>query len=142
MSALVAPTLEESADLFPMFVYGTLRVGQGNFEWLGNGALYAVENAKVPGRIYWVDEYSGYPVGKLDEPGLIIGDILFFPKRDYGLHYIVGMETRSGYDLFPTEATDQAGNDWSVMAWHYRRTPRGELIASGDWVAAAATSYH
>lgn len=128
------PTRREAEETVPMAVYGTLRLGEWNFEWCQRGVLYVVENVTFPGRIYFVSGKHGYPVAKLDEPGRIKGDILFFEKEHRELHAVWDMESGAGYEPRMIDVEDSEGNDWQAWAWHYQYQPSGELITSGDWV--------
>lgn len=128
------PRRIEVEGTVPMAVYGTLRFGQRNFEWCQEAVLYVVENVTMAGRIYYVSRRSGYPVAKLDEPGKIKGDILFFDPKHRDTQAVWDMESGAGYEPRLIEVQDSDGNDWEAWAWHYQYQPSGELIESGDWI--------
>lgn len=128
------PTRLEAEGTLPMAVYGTLRFGQSNFSWAQEGVLFIVRNVVFPGRLYYVHGRQGFPVAKLDEPGLIHGDILFFDREHPETQAVWDMESGAGYSIKGIEAQDSEGNDWNALAWHYDWSPRGQLIESGNWV--------
>lgn len=128
------PTRLEAEGTVPMAVYGTLRLGERNFEWCQDAVRYVVENVTFAGRIYYVSRRAGYPVARLDEPGRIKGDILFFERNHRELRAVWDMESGAGYEPRLIEAEDSEGNDWQAWGWHYLYQPSGELIESGDWV--------
>lgn len=134
LKTLNEPSRLEAESALPMAVYGTLRYGQSNFAWAQDAVLWCVRNVTFAGRLYYVRGRQGFPVAKLDEPGLIQGDILFFDRDHIETQAVWDMESGAGYDARLIEVQDSDGNDWSAWAWHYLWNPRGQLIESGDWV--------
>lgn len=120
--------------LVAVFVYGTLRYGEGNYSWCQEAVRYVLRDCKVDGRIYWVYDTQGYPVAKLDEDGKIVGDILWF-ERDHPIYRnVVSMEIRAGYEIRNIRVECEGGEHRDCIAFHYTNKPTGRLIKSGDWV--------
>lgn len=124
----------DAEDAVPVFVYGTLRYGEGNYQWCSDAVVAVLRDCHTDGRIYWVSGRSGYPVAKLDEEGEIIGDILWFDPSHRAYHDVVAMEIGAGYEVRKVSVRCQGGELREASAFHYVRAPRGHLIPSGDWV--------
>lgn len=125
-----------------MFVYGTLRYGDGNW---GQSALsrsvdqQVTVGCRVRGRLYNVSgTHPVFPVAKLDEEGEIWGDLMVFDSDHPTYDHIVRVEQGAGYEIRPVEVVLPSGAKMSALAWHYLREPRGELIANGNWLDYSA----
>lgn len=133
---LTAPDLSvpnDADDLLRVFVYGTLRVGHGNFEWAADAVKYALIDARTAGRVYFVHGRGGYPVAKFDEDGTIVGDVLWFDPRHPMFSEVVRMEIGAGYSCREVIASHDEYPDVECMGFHYERTPGGAWIPSGNW---------
>lgn len=122
--------------LLPCFVYGTLRSGQGNYHWCQAAVRRETLNVRANGRLYFVSGHTGYPVAKLDENGIILGDVLWFDPVHPDFDAVVQMETGAGYECRDIEVLTEESERIDCMAFHYIWTPRGELIPDGDWIRA------
>lgn len=136
---LTAPSLivpNDADDLVRVFVYGTLRVGHGNFQWCSDAVRYALIDARTDGRIYFVNGTRGYPVAKFDEEGTILGDVLWFDPDHPDFADVVRMEIGAGYTCQDIIVRHDEYPDIECMGFHYVRSPRGVWIQSGDWASA------
>lgn len=124
----------DTDGLFPLFVYGTLRTGQPLEPWL-TGVTEEVTPAFIAGCLYPC--YSGkYPVAKLNERGLIHGEVRYC-RLDVPLYDCIAMERQAGYEMWEVNLFDFEGRclEEKVFAFHYpHRVPTNRLIQSGDWV--------
>lgn len=125
-------TPDQLGDLVPVFVYGTLRVGQGNFRWACEAVRSYIRDCTAEGRIYFVHDRWGYPVAKLDETGTILGDVLWMDNRHPTYDEVYRMEISAGYEIrtVPVQTPD---GELKCLAFHYIDKPRGVWIESGDW---------
>lgn len=123
-------------NLIPVFVYGTLRVGQGNFRWAQEAVRHVLLNCTTKGRIYFVHGRRGFPVAKLDEEGTILGDVLWFDPQHPDFDGVVSMELGAGYEMKDVTVTTEDG-ELEACAFHYIWDDMGEWIRSGDWVSEA-----
>lgn len=147
--ALTTPDTEtesrrESNDgsLLPVFVYGSLRVGEDNYEWAKTAVVRNIRNCRTNGKLYHVSENLRlYPVAKLDQPGTIRGDLLFFEEHNPITNRVIRMETTSGYVMRRTAIFLPDGSDLMGYAFHYKNDPRGQLIPSGNWFAPDSYLY-
>lgn len=119
---------------FPLFVYGTLRTGQPLEDWLTDVTI-GVKPASINGRLYPC--YNGkYPVAKLDEVGLIHGEVRYC-RMEQALFDCIHMEKQAGYQMKTVKLHDDQGYqlEEEVAAFHYPyRVPTAHPIRSGDWV--------
>ncbi len=122
-------------DLTPVFVYGTLRIGEWNYRWAQPAIRSELADCVAEGSIYFVMPDGGYPVAKLDEAGEIIGDVLWFDTSHPEYHSVVEMEIGAGYTMREITVLTPDDEKLVVVSFHFIHTPRGDLIASGDWVA-------
>lgn len=119
------------------FVYGTLRIGQYNYEWSSGDVVDEIANVTTTGDLYFVDPYGrGYPVAKLDGSGTIIGDVLVYPDDSDDWAKVYYMESHAGYELREIVVDTPAG-PLGAVAWHYVHRPVGPKIEDGDWCRAA-----
>lgn len=124
-------------SLIPVFVYGTLRIGQYNYkQWAEGGIRKFEQDCVANGAIYFVSRDGGYPVAKFDEPGIIKGDVLWFDRYSLEWGYVLEMEYGAGYTLVDIEARNQRGETFDCLGFDYVRKPAGPLIEGGDWIAS------
>jgi gamma-glutamylcyclotransferase (GGCT)/AIG2-like uncharacterized protein YtfP len=118
------------------FVYGTLRIGEYNYRWASDDVVEEIPNVVTSGGLYFVSERGGYPVAKLDEAGIIKGDLLVYPDDSLDWQRIHDMESGAGYELREIPVLDNDGGIHSAVAWHFLHEPRGAKIEDGDWARA------
>ena len=86
---------EQGLELSPIFVYGTLRVGEYNYGRF-MGSVIAVKDQVVKGYTLAVlARHQHYPYSIPDEGGEIVGDLLWITEPDY--REIEYMELSAGY---------------------------------------------
>lgn len=120
------------------FVYGTLRVGEYNYQWASGDVVDEILDVTTKGDIYFVSEDGGYPVAKLDGDGNIIGDVLVYPEHSLDWKRIYDMESGAGYVLRDIQVALGNGKMLDAVAWDFLYQPRGPKIPHGDW----ARAYH
>jgi len=136
------PTTLVSDRTWPVFVYGTLRPGQKNFNRFLFGRILASVPATVTGRLYFVPD-GGYPY-LLPEAGRVAGDLMDLDPRyrketlrdlDALEEYDPQDEAHSVYLRRQTEAVLADGR--LTTAWvYYWNCPdiNGIWIPSGDFL--------
>jgi gamma-glutamylcyclotransferase (GGCT)/AIG2-like uncharacterized protein YtfP len=125
---------EGGDPLIPVFVYGTLRVGQYNFGVVRKAVRDIAENCIASGSIYFYGGRRGYPIAKFDEVGDILGDVLWCDPSHPGYDRMMRMELGAGYESREISVRKPDGDVIECIAFHYIGTPKGEWIQSGDWV--------
>lgn len=125
---------KSSVVRYPLFVYGTLQPGFGNFDLIENDVIEIHEGATTNGRVYFVAPGGGYPVAKLvGEKGTIHGTLLICNAGGRGLAVAQDMEEGAGYVSYHVPVYLPDGKRKFAFAYHFVGTPRGDLIESGDW---------
>ncbi len=137
-------------DRHPVFVYGTLRCGQGNHGLLG-GNVAAIFAAQLPGHLLYAD---GLPyVAECADPGAAVtGDLAVLDPSPYEavlarLDRLEGHRA-DGMGLYVRAARpvryEAAGGVWEdTLAWVYHGgrsfSYRSDLlVAGGNWLAGRA----
>jgi len=118
-----------------LFVYGTLRVGEGNYPLLRGAVERYEEDATIQGDLFFVSGPGSYPVADLDGKETITGDVLWVHPKHEGVQRADAMERGAGYEVREVKATLPGGETILVTAYHYlnRWDRRGEQIKDGDW---------
>ena len=120
-----------------LFVYGTLRRGETRHDQiLKHGGVW-VASGCVPGRLH---DHGAFP-GMLPEQGATtFGEVYRFDDIATALKWLDIIEGFRGYgrsgSLFRRTLMDvQDPMGENMLCWTYAIIePRGDLIASGDWV--------
>lgn len=139
----------------PVFVYGTLRRGQGNHVLLEGAVDY-----HAPGKLHGVAIYKsryGFPYATEheDPDAVTIGEVMWISKGEPGWHARANLDHLEGFDSNNTGTSHYErvarnvtvsgpdGSEATVKAWVYlaRGNSRAALqehdrIHAGDWVAA------
>lgn len=124
-----------------VFVYGTLRQGQGNYPMFGNSVVRATTGCRAPGQMYYAAyEYGGrrmqmgYPVVVFTEEGEVVGDLLEVEEGPQ-LRAVHQMEIGAGYVLAEVPITLPDGSVEMADGYHW---PEGETVGdhieSGDYL--------
>lgn len=143
------------AQRLPVFVYGTLREGQGNRGRFGP-AIESSERGSVSGvAIYGAD--WGFPYAREhDDPSSVtVGDLVEVSANFDGDHARNSLDMLEGFNnnwpeqshyrrvVRDVQVTGEDGQARTVRAWTYLagdyaagRLTEGERIADGDWVSA------
>lgn len=127
-------------NMTPVFVYGTLRVGQGNYGWCAGGVFVGrtIQDAVTQGDLYFVAGPNSFPVADAYGEGCITGDVLYFDPESEHYEQMCEMEMGAGYVPVVVEVAhpDYPGVIKALM-WHYNRPLLGRIqIPHGDWVRA------
>lgn len=150
------------AQAKPVFVYGTLRSGQGNNRLVAPDGTTSVVNGKIAGiGIYGAD--AGFPYAK-DEPGsdsVTVGEMVELTDDENGRSVRFNLDRLEGFSsdnysnshyyrtLKDVSYVDPAtGQPTSKQAWVYlaggwaaEGLKPANRIADGDWVKARAARY-
>lgn len=141
---------------YPVFVYGTLRRGQGNFPIFG-GHYYDVEGGEVSGiSIYGAER--AFPYAKENEENsnaFVKGDIIWVDQTSFGAEVRYSLDSLEGFSSdFPSDShyerklkvatfKDQSGNQVEQLVWIYvasgryrNQLSKQDIIENGDWVEA------
>jgi gamma-glutamylcyclotransferase (GGCT)/AIG2-like uncharacterized protein YtfP len=139
----------------PVFVYGTLRSGQGN-DVLMRGAVSSLSPAQAAGvAIYGPRQAFPYACEAPDSSASTQGEVVWLTRDTDGLSARRSLDNLEGFDsdrpsnshyervLREVSYTDNAGREQTVKAWMYmaRGWSRANLreedrIDHGDWVKA------
>lgn len=143
-----------SKKQLPFFVYGTLRLGQGNHYLIEKGVehsecgvrladhhLIGRGSAAFPFMISEDQVPTSYTTMSLEQEEDVIGDLLFIEPRYYESVLKVLDQLEAVPDMYTREIVgveDLAGN--TVSAWAYRASAevvkdllRNPFIQSNDW---------
>lgn len=126
------------SEILPVFVYGTLRVGEGNFEWIQDCVVEYDQDVTAFGHIWFYHSIGSYPVAKFAQTtDTIKGDVLWCNSDHRMYERMVAMEVGAGYEFKEIEVVLSNGVRQDVMGFHWLGTPRSSLyIEHGDWRAA------
>ncbi|WP_400164776.1 gamma-glutamylcyclotransferase family protein [Brevibacillus sp. TJ4] len=127
----------------PIFVYGTLLGGWGNYAQYVQPYKHEVVPAEISGVVYHLP--MGYP-GLLPGSGQVRGNLLFFAPDDYdralsGLDeletYYGPKDRRNEYERVAATARTASGEEVEAYVYvyvdeHYVKA-EGTLVADGDW---------
>lgn len=87
-----------------LFVFGTLRVGEGNYRVIQAAVKKSYTEATTSGRMYiaayrWKGRVieAGYPCVRFSEPGVIVGDLLDVDPEHRSTYETFRMEIGAGY---------------------------------------------
>ncbi len=124
----------------PIFVYGTLRTGQGNWRRLLDGHTTAETPAALPGaRLYAAG--LPYAVATADPYDIVIGDLIDIHPNDYD-QVLAALDRLEGHPHhYVRTELPTATTHGTRLAWVYLAAPdvaavlpRTTLIHTGDWL--------
>lgn len=126
-----------------VFVYGTLRFGEGNWDWALKGKSDMIGYATTPGEMYTLGGYPGVILPTTDDRALgktVRGEV--FAVDDATLRVLDRLEGEGRMYHRRTVAVNYSslvGNNeeppTNVFIYEYGRIPhRDQLIADGDWL--------
>ncbi|WP_081841597.1 gamma-glutamylcyclotransferase family protein [Alicyclobacillus macrosporangiidus] len=113
-----------------VFVYGTLRKGQGNRRVMEPHLVRELGAGCIPGEMY---DLGAYPAVSLNGDGVVVGE--WVEVTDDGL---AALDRLEGYPRF-YDGTMVRDLNGAVEGWFYHMTGRipagAPRVDSGDWVA-------
>ena len=125
-----------SPDVIPLFVYGTLRTGQGLHDWIAD-AVVDSEPATVVG--YELRDLGPYPLMIPAEGQVVYGELMWVKRTHPATMRTIAMELRSGYTLdMPEVEGDNVNVPIPALCFVYpdalaaSRLPR---VPENDWIA-------
>jgi gamma-glutamylcyclotransferase (GGCT)/AIG2-like uncharacterized protein YtfP len=130
--------------MLPVFVYGTLRNGFGNYNWALKGKTEKEETALLEGSIYPVHSGGGFPC-LIEEEGLVHGELMYI-KPDLYDDVMQSLDNLEGYfpkrestSMYVRRVRDVHVGTKTIKAYVYvyNRPLRTKRIESGDWVKFA-----
>jgi gamma-glutamylcyclotransferase (GGCT)/AIG2-like uncharacterized protein YtfP len=125
-----------------LLVYGTLRVGQGAYRGFHLAdTTDHVATVQIPGKMY---HFGGFPGIRLDEQGVIIGDLLkmhdpetLMPQMDR-YEGVPSLYTREIVDVIVPSEVGEEPAQVKAFVYQYNGNPNNKLvIESGDWLNVA-----
>lgn len=123
----------------PIFVYGTLRVGEWNFRVVEPALCDEPDlNCTTPGHL-WFSHPNSYPVAQFtaDSQDTIKGDLLWVDANSVRYKQTEQMEINSGYAVRKIFVTLADGEVIPAYGFHFMHTPNPEwFIPGGDWQKA------
>jgi gamma-glutamylcyclotransferase (GGCT)/AIG2-like uncharacterized protein YtfP len=148
------PNPSANLDELPLFVYGTLRVGRGNYRRLLAGKTLCVVPATLPDHALYIAAYPYYPyVTAAENGGFVVGD-LFTLRPEVYAELLTALDALEGYRPDDPEGSAYLrvrrpvrhavadGEPRTVEAWVYCAGQRLRAAATeerhipgGDWVA-------
>jgi gamma-glutamylcyclotransferase (GGCT)/AIG2-like uncharacterized protein YtfP len=120
-----------------VFVYGTLRAGEGNHRVIAPHIVRALGEGHIQGRMY---DWKAYPVVCLEQPGVVVGE--WYEIERSGLPYLDRLE---GYPtLYQRSIVSDISRNISGYVYHMEavkaaRRSQG-VVVSGDWLCRAAVA--
>lgn len=135
-------------ELLPCFVYGTLRSGQGNYQWCLRGRTVSEQPATLTGGVMYDSGGFPYVVQTNEATDVIVGDLMFLDPDLYAdtANSLDGLEgfyaegsRRNHYDRRIVTVTTEDGKQhraytYLVPEHHIAQVTRLPLIESGNWV--------
>lgn len=127
----------------PLFVYGTLRTGQYNWQHYLAGKTISERRAIAPRHVLHVIQYPMM----YDGEGDVVGDLMEIKPELYAdvMYHIDGLEEfnpRTGDGWYLRVVREVVVDGERTLAWLYHASPRviaqcnaTTHIPSGDWVA-------
>ena len=124
-------------DQLPVFVYGTLRPGRGNYGWALSGRTVNEEPATLAGAV--MHHGPGFPYVVTGD-GVVVGDLIEVDPAAYD-DVMASLDALEGYrparrsNLYDRVVTSVRTATGPRKAWVYlaARVPAGPLVASGEW---------
>lgn len=133
----------------PVFVYGTLRPGQPNWERLLAGRAQRVVTGRLPGVVLL--DCGHYPAA-VERPGArgAIGEVVWIPATAWpavlaALDHLEGYDPAEAHRLFdrvvrPVQTADGPVDCWVYLAGPMLRASTRPVVTGGDWVAPEANN--
>ena len=144
------------AQPLPVFVYGTLRAGEGNHPLIaGEGAINEIVEGRMPGLALYDSTYGAFPYSAEveDESVYAVGDIVWLNDDEAGRYTRYDLDRLESFDPDQPNSShyqrvlkevkfleDDEGNGESILAWVYvasgyslTQINEADRIVSGNW---------
>jgi gamma-glutamylcyclotransferase (GGCT)/AIG2-like uncharacterized protein YtfP len=148
------PNPSANFDELPLFVYGTLRVGRGNYRRLLAGKTLRVVPATLLDHALYIAAYPYYPyVTAAENGGFVVGDLFTLRPAIYA-ELLTALDALEGFRPDDPEGSaylrvrrtvryvDADGKPRTAEAWVYcagqqlrAAATEERRVPSGDWVA-------
>jgi gamma-glutamylcyclotransferase (GGCT)/AIG2-like uncharacterized protein YtfP len=139
--------MNDTTDRLPLFVYGTLRTGQGNWRHLLRGTTVSETPAVAPDHALYAD---GIAFAHQRAGAQVQGDLMVLPADRYDA-VLARLDRLEGYDAASDSGlylrrtcTVQTAAGATCQAFIYLGSPRvladftdRDLVPDGDWVTWA-----
>lgn len=140
---------EATTQPLPIFVYGTLMIGQPN-DYMWQDCVQSIESASINDcRLY---DFGYYPVMIRKEGGRVVGQLVRLEKECYSqiiqnLDFLEGFDykhpDKSNFQRLRVQVSTHKGE--RIEAWTYvgvgRHVQNLPLIEDGDWVKHIAGKF-
>lgn len=115
-------------------VYGTLRVGGGNYPMLVPAILHEWTGHRTrTGRLFYYRSRGMFPILDLDQPGSAVVDLFVVDADHPAVERVAQMERGVGY---VEREVELATLPITVPVWHMAQDERtGPEVPGGDWIA-------
>lgn len=142
----------------PVFVYGTLRPGQGNYHLMSDAAVSSSRATLAGHAIYGAHRGFPYAAEHADSSAVTVGDIVWLSDTPFGARARDNMDGLEGFNSdYPSSShyervlrdvtfADSEGHPQTIKAWTYmargsarRQLREDDRILDGDWVKARGT---
>lgn len=127
----------------PVFVYGTLRKGFGNYSTFLEGETIKELPATLHGGKIYPVSYGGFPclVESKDKKDKVVGELMFLDKKKY-FSIMFNLDDLEGYDpynerssMYLRKLAEVETEEGTYLAWVYvwNGEVSGKPIKNGDW---------
>lgn len=113
--------MTHSMNQLPVFVYGTLRNGFGNYRLL-EGRTLKEETAFIDGAIYPVHQNGGFPCYTDRENGVVVGELMLIKPNVYD-------DTLRSLDMLEGYHSSHINQSMYIRKIKKVRTEHGEMLA-------------
>lgn len=124
----------------PVFVYGTLRPGHGNYSWSLDGKTVNEQTGRMPGGTMWTN--GGFPyVAEIDDPDSpgVVGNMIdveetHWDQVRHDLDRLEGFSPGEGFNHYVRVVRDIELDDGTTQrAWVYLASPEVARKLDDDW---------
>lgn len=121
----------------PVFVYGTLRIGQRLHRVIESQLIEQVAGVTTIGVLYCAG-HTGFPYCDFTADGTVVGDLL--TVDDDTKVWMDEVELGAGYELVDVQVTLPTGETVAAVAYHYPLSKREQhgrrvrRVVQGDWM--------
>lgn len=149
------------AQPLPVFVFGTLRPGQGNFNlFRREGSIETISEAKIYGVAMVIPQGAGFPrsIETNDDRFNMMGDVITLSKDSLGAHTRSSLDRLEGFNsdrpsqsmykrvAREVQIKNANGEEEKIQAWIYITPNMGsfkpeDILVEGDWFNSDMSHY-